>query len=76
MGRGSLVSWVYLGNYVLLGGEAIIIADLVWEGIDSGKWVWYRFDLTLLFIVMAIANFAAMHARARSTPNRTHVLLT
>jgi hypothetical protein len=49
---------------VLLGAAVLMIADLVWEGIDSGKWVWYRFGLPLFFIAMAIANFAR-HARER-----------
>ena len=64
-GRDSLVWWAYLGNYVLLGGAALMIADLLWEGIESGKWKWYRFGLPLLFIAMAIVNFAVMHARER-----------
>ena len=64
-GSGSLVWWLYLANYVLLGGAALMIADLVWEGIDSGKWVWYRFGIPLMFIAMAITNFAVMHARER-----------
>jgi len=63
--KSSLVWWGYLGNYVLLGAAVLMIADLVWEGIDSGKWVWYRFGLPLLFIAMAITNFAVMHARER-----------
>ena len=64
-GRSSLHWWGYLANYVLLGVAALMIADLVWEGIESGKWVWYRFGLPLLFIAMAIANLAVMHARER-----------
>jgi hypothetical protein len=32
----------------------------VWEGIEDGKWVWYRFGVPLLFIAMAIASFADM----------------
>ena len=63
--RSSLLWWGRLANYVMLGGAALMIADLLWEGIESGKWVWYRFGLPLLFIAMAIANFAVMHARER-----------
>jgi hypothetical protein len=50
---------------VLLGGAVLLIADLVWEAIESGKWKWYRFGLPLMFIAMAITNFAVMHARER-----------
>ena len=64
-GRDSLVWRKYLGTYVLLGIAALLIAGLVWEGIESGKWVWYRFGLPLMFIAMAITNFAVMHARER-----------
>jgi hypothetical protein len=65
MGRGSLVWWGYLANYVLLGLAALMIADLLWEAIDSGVWKWYRFGLPLMFTAMAIANFGLMHARER-----------
>jgi hypothetical protein len=58
MGKGSLVRWKYVGNYVLLGCAVFMTADLVWEGIEIGKWKWYRFGLPLLFIAMVIANFA------------------
>lgn len=63
--RGSLIWWGYLANYVLLGGAVLMIADLIWEAVESGKWVWYRFGLPLIFIAMAITNFAAMRRRAR-----------
>ena len=42
-----------------------MIADLVWEGIEEKKWVWYRFGLPLLFIAMAIVNFTTLHTRER-----------
>ena len=41
-GRDSLVWWKYLRTYVLLGIAALLIAGLVWEGIESGKWLWFR----------------------------------
>ena len=64
-GRSSLLWWGRLANYVMLGAAALMIADLLWEGIESGKWVWYRFGLPLLFISMAIVNLTSMHARER-----------
>ena len=64
-GRSSLVWWGRLANYVLLGGAVLMIADMVWEGIDSGKWVWYRFGLPLMFISMAIVNLASMRRQER-----------
>jgi hypothetical protein len=53
----------YLGTYVLLGIAALLIAGLVWEGIESGKWLWYRIGIALFMIAIAIANFATLHRR-------------
>jgi hypothetical protein len=65
-GRDSLV-WrkyqKYLGTYVLLGIAALLIAGLVWEGIESGKWLWYRIGIALFMIAIAIANFATLRRR-------------
>lgn len=63
--RDSLTWWAFLVNFVLLGAAVFMIADLVWEAIESGKWVWYRFGLPLIFVAMAISNFAVMRARQR-----------
>ena len=63
-GRDALVWWKkYLGTYVLLGIAALLIAGLVWEGIESGKWLWYRIGIALFLIAIAIANFATLHRR-------------
>jgi hypothetical protein len=64
-GKGSLVWWGYLANYVLVGLGVLMIADMLWEAIDSGVWKWYRFGLPLLFIAIAILNFGLMHAQER-----------
>jgi hypothetical protein len=40
-----------------------LIAGLVWEGIESGKWLWYRIGIALLMIAIAIANFATLRRR-------------
>ena len=62
--RDSLVWWRYLGStYVLLGIAALLLAGLVWEGIESGKWLWYRIGIALFMIAIAIANFATPHRR-------------
>jgi hypothetical protein len=65
MGKGSIVWWKYVGNYVLLGAAVLMIADLVWEGIEEGKWKWYKFGMPVLFIGMAIANFGSIHMLER-----------
>jgi hypothetical protein len=65
MGRGSRVWRKYLGTYVLLGVAVLLIAGLVWEGIESGKWLWYRIGIALFMIAIAIANFATLHRRER-----------
>ena len=62
-GRDSLVWRKYLGTYVLLGIASLLIAGLVWEGIESGKWLWYRIGIALFMIAIAIANFATLHRR-------------
>ena len=62
-GRDSLVWWKYLNTYVLLGIAALLLAGLVWEGIESGKWLWYRIGIALFLIAIAIANFATPHRR-------------
>jgi len=50
-----------VNTYVLLGIAALLLAGLVWEGIESGKWVWYRIGIALFMIAIAIANFATLH---------------
>ena len=62
-GRDSLVWWKYLRTYGLRGIAALLIAGLVWEGIESGKWLWYRIGIALFMIAIAIANFATLHRR-------------
>ena len=62
-GRDSLVWRKYLNTYVLLGIGALLLAGLVWEGIESGKWLWYRIGIALFMIAIAIANFATQHWR-------------
>jgi hypothetical protein len=63
-GRDSLVWWkYYLHTYVLLGIAALLLAGLVWDGIESGKWLWYRIGAALFLIAIAIANFATLHRR-------------
>ena len=63
-GRDSLVWWKYLlRTYVLLGIAALLIAGLVWEGIESGKWLWYRIGIALFMIAIAIANFVTQRRR-------------
>src|SRR5437764_15125892 len=64
-GRDSLVWRKYLGTYVLLGIAALLIAGLVWEGIESGKWLWYRIGIALFMIAIAIDYFATLHRRER-----------
>src|SRR5262249_1745768 len=56
-GRESLVWWKCLNTYVLLGIAALLLAGLVWEGIESGKWSWFRIGVALFLIAIAIANF-------------------
>lgn len=63
--NSPLIWWGRLANYVLLAGAVFMIADLVWEGIEEGKWKWYRFGLPLMFITMAIVNFATINMRER-----------
>ena len=62
-GRDSLVWRKYLGTYVLLGIAALLLAGLVWDGIESGKWLWFRIGSALFMIAIAIANFATLHRR-------------
>lgn len=50
--------WQRAACYVLLACAVIIIADLIWEGVEEGKWKWYKFGTPLLFTAMAIAGFA------------------
>ena len=63
MGRGSRVWWKYLNTYVLFGIAALLIAGLVWDGIESGKWSWFRIGVALFMIAIAIANFVTQPRR-------------
>jgi len=40
-----------------------LLAGLVWDGIESGKWLWFRIGSALFMIAIAIANFATLHRR-------------
>ena len=62
-GRDSLVWRKYLGTYGLLGIAALLLAGLVWEGIESGKWLWFRIGSALFMIAIAIANFVTQRRR-------------
>jgi hypothetical protein len=64
-GRDSLVWWKYLNTYGLLGIAVLLIGGLVWEGIESGKWLWFRIGAALLMIAIAIANFVYDRHRDR-----------
>ncbi len=62
-GSGPVGWWKYLNTYVLLGIAALLLAGLVWDGIESGKWLWYRIGIALFLIAIAIANFATQRRR-------------
>jgi hypothetical protein len=40
-----------------------LLAGLVWEGVESGKWLWFQIGAALVMIAIAIANFATLHRR-------------
>jgi hypothetical protein len=40
-----------------------LLAGLVREGIESGKWSWFRIGIALFLIAIAIANFVTQRRR-------------
>jgi hypothetical protein len=62
-GRDSLGWWKFLRTYGLLGIAVLLIAGLVWEGIESGKWLWFQIGVALFMIAIAIANFVTLRRR-------------